>query len=547
MTSQVREVPVRELMDEGSHLWARSRGFGSLENLLKPVDRLCADDVPRVLKGVSQWGLKEIWLGKKISSHNRWEHSRGVLAVTARWLEHLTANGSEVLSTSFSKPLEKYKRAILLAALLHDFGHLPFAHLVGEVLENINWIPSEAAHGGLEAFVLQRRLESGVANWGQVAQELGVETKLVKELVHQMITGRIGVPWLRAILNSAIDADKIDYICRDSLFLQSNGDWSTISRLASEHWIEKFLSNQQVNHAGLLCLHGRSAVAAADLLRERIFLYDRFYLSPMIRVPDRMAFEIVQQFLIRSVVSDGFRGSLELSDIEDYDTRCRQKGGVDPQKVKCELVADLLVPLADQVATKDDREFDLLDYMWKQLDAYRRMDKDYQGFLKRCFALLGALRTGELKLVEVIQSSLVEEPLVFPRDYFSTARDILRPLQHTYFREALIDVIKLPRVLAVPRRWRFGPDSGSQDGVDYSVLVPEGSVSTWGPGSKARIPLTDQAVGELERPLGRAIVMMPHDADSARAKYIWDRVRSTLLESGVPLEVPENSNGETGV
>jgi hypothetical protein len=83
-------------------------------------------------------------------------------------------------------------------------------------------------------------------------------------------------------------------------------------------WFSDFLSEQYVNHAGILCLPGKSALAAADMWRDRIFLYDRFYLAPAIRAADRIVLEILQHFLIRSVISRGFAEKVTTESYGDY-------------------------------------------------------------------------------------------------------------------------------------------------------------------------------------------------------------------------------------
>ena len=302
-------------------------------------------------------------------------------------------------------------------------------------------------------------------------------------------------------------------------------------------WLEEFLSDQHITHAGLLCLDGRSAVAAADLLRERIFLHDRFYLSPEIRVAERMAFEILQQFLIRVVMSDGFRSKIPELGGYEYSLRCQVGVPVDPIDVKGRLVAEMMETLANKWASGSDREFGMLEHMYQCILGAGAIDRKYLSLLTECFKKLDELRPPKCKsnIHELTKTSLVREPLVFHRKDYATARDALRPVQHKYCSEILIDIAKLPRVLAMPGRWRASQKRDANEDVDYGILVPDGPASSWGPGSKARVPLTDSTVSQLERPYGRIIVIAPF-GHSARVEYIWDRVRSVLLEAGVELQ-----------
>jgi hypothetical protein len=188
--------------------------------------------------------------------------------------------------------------------------------------------------------------------------------------------------------------------------------------------------------------------------------------------------------------------------------------------------------------------------MWEQLKDNRSIDADYLELVKYCFDSLeklkppgGSVQGRPLDLVDLVKKTLVREPLVFRREDYAAARDALRPVQHTYHREVLIDIAKLPRVLGMPARWRGSATRQERECVDYGILVPEGPVSAWGPGSSARVPLTDRAVSQLERPYGRVLVIA-RAGQSPRAEYIWDRVRSVLLEAGVRLQA--RSRAEVG-
>jgi len=151
---------------------------------------------------------------------------------------------------------------------------------------------------GSEAAILPERLNKlskSFQNFVAAYREYQVESDDVRKIVSSLILGNYGMPWLQAIVNSPVDADKIDYIRYDSQFL-SNAPFGIRARLLLDkvdQWLSDFLSEQEVNHAGLLALHGRSARAALELWEERMYLYDRFYRAPELRVPDRMAFEIV--------------------------------------------------------------------------------------------------------------------------------------------------------------------------------------------------------------------------------------------------------------
>lgn len=508
------------------------------------------------LRRISQLGLKELWLGGTPGKHDRWKHSVGALNAGFIWLKVLESD-DRVPKHCMVWPTnnwEKVRALVGTAILLHDYGHLPFAHLFNEVLASMNWLPS--SRGGADtAALLHKTRAKGELDliWNPLLSKRlapglkrEISTNDVRLVVESLILGSYGVPWVQTIANSPIDADKIDYIRFDSDFLRDT-DYPIRPRLQEDkptQWMMEFLQDQWVNHAGLLCLHGRSALATADLWRERIFLSDRLYLSPELRVPESMAFEIIQQFIIRSTMSSAFMNTLKNDNLQGFAERFEAKmknskespdyTDFDTIAVKYETAYQTMEEMLPLI-TGEELEFSLLVRMNEKIQQLTGIDQSYKNFLKECFLTLEKLKNKEKSLAQVVSESLVQRPLLLYRQDFDKIREALRPLQHTYCREALIDIVRLPRVLAAPRRWRSGFGEQNENGIDYSILVPSGPVSTWGPGSRATCPLTDECVQELERPYCRVTVISPGRASSAQAAYIWDRVRSTLLEANLQL------------
>jgi hypothetical protein len=518
-------------------------------NLCLPVS------IKQVLSKISQLGLKELWLGQQPLTHNRWDHSVGTCTAGHFWVKVLRED-ERVPPHCLKSPLESWDKiepVLCTAFVLHDYGHLPFAHLMDEVLQSINWIPQRARSYGLESLILQTRLASDDLGktWASLLSEYvgigstrALDGASVRNIVQELIEGTYGAPWLQVLVNSPIDADKIDYMRYDAELLQKT-DFPSQHRLALSkptQWLTEFLQDQSVNHAGILCLHGRSARAAADLWRERMFAYDRLYLSPELRVADRMAFEIVQQFLIRSTMSDEFLRKIGGFSVSSFTERFFSKygsSGCDPEQlisIKYEAVKDMMEALLGDIQ-KSTLEFTLLKVMVTKLADAPGIDSQYKNFIQACFACLDELNPSpphpKKQLMELVNNSLVREPIVIRREEFNKARELIRGLQHVYNNEILIDIVKLPRVLSVPQRYAVSFE-GDQD-VEVNILVPGGPVETWGPGQRAVRPLSDEAVKSLEIPYSRICVIAPGCSRSARSAYIWDRVRAALLEANISL------------
>jgi len=532
-----------------------------IENLRVAVPPL----VESRMSSVSQVTMKDLWIGLPRVLFTRWQHSVGVYNLGEIWLENLRGSGKIAAHAQIPHMTEEATQVIVgYALLLHDYGHLCFSHLLEEALSNINWVPTDIGGLQLETIPLRRRLLAPVGDDKELVSlmsrtfaELGVSNPATAlDLVLSLIEGTAGVPWLQALVNGPVDADKIDYLGRDAELLEK-ASYSVGVRLRLSPnkdrgmpWFKDFLSEQYINHSGFLCLPGRSALAAADMWRERVFLYDRFYLAPAIRAADRVALEILQHFLIRCVVSSAFADEVtkelfkdpsmvdttktgEFSPLAELMTEVKEPPDVRDLKYDaCRTLLEMLYLFG----RKSQRDFKLLTFMIDRITAWPHIEGEYRELLKYLFSQLVELSEQRLSLKDFVGKHVVRSPLQFPRVMETKVREIVRSLQHQHSADVLIDVCVLPRALAAPLR--EGPVGYDADNRFMQLLVPKGEVSKWGPGSLILEPLTPAKVKELERPYGRVTIVAP-DKASARAKYVFDRVIGALRAAGIPIEEVE--------
>lgn len=174
------------------------------------------------LRRVRQLG--PTWLVYPGAVHTRFEHAIGVYGTATRYLRSLlqlerVRHGLDAVDV----------RTVLAAALLHDVGHYPFAH----TLEAIH----HGGHGGGQAGqdaprhedlaeeVIFGRAPGLAPGHAPIARILEREVEVDPHRVSALIRApRSGLPsatdrFLQSILSSAIDADKMDYLWRDSVHL----------------------------------------------------------------------------------------------------------------------------------------------------------------------------------------------------------------------------------------------------------------------------------------------------------------------------------------
>ncbi len=177
------------------------------------------------LKYVSQLGL--VSLVYPTADHSRYDHALGSYTYTTYYVKGLFNDLGNPLFRGIVG--EQELNAVLLAALLHDLGQYPLAHDLEEVHDRI------FKHGRIGAALLadpmqdshKRSLIDIVENpdngWGVspglLERILGATTKNI-DLVEGSGTDERDASFkadvLAAIIDGPVDADKADYIIRDS-------------------------------------------------------------------------------------------------------------------------------------------------------------------------------------------------------------------------------------------------------------------------------------------------------------------------------------------
>lgn len=167
-------------------------------------ERLIDTSVFQRLRGVKQLALANlVYPG---ANHTRFSHSIGVMHVAGRLANQLFAGGEQ-------GAISEKVRLVRLAALLHDIGHGPFSHVAEEILDEyydgskVKPENHEKIHEIITAQIIERNKE--------LAELL---SPIEREKIINLLRG-IGVDSAtRGIVSGPLDADKQDYLLRDSYF-----------------------------------------------------------------------------------------------------------------------------------------------------------------------------------------------------------------------------------------------------------------------------------------------------------------------------------------
>jgi HD superfamily phosphohydrolase len=134
--------------------------------------------------------------------HTRFDHSLGVLHLARRLSEHLLPD----------RKYEDERRLVRLAALLHDLGHGPFSHVSESVLIRYSKIPPDPTKG---VETLHEAVTSSLIERSPDLDSL-ISKADKKEIIDILSKGSNRL--LRSMVSGPLDADKLDYLQRDSHF-----------------------------------------------------------------------------------------------------------------------------------------------------------------------------------------------------------------------------------------------------------------------------------------------------------------------------------------
>ncbi|MGL4555157.1 MAG: HD domain-containing protein [Gemmataceae bacterium] len=183
-----------------------------------PVDRLLLDliNAPEVqrLRRVKQMGVSEIVFPG--ANHSRFAHSLGVLHTARMFVSQL--------ERCQGRPLPEDQRALVLcAALLHDVGHGPFSHVFEQV--------TGRAHEAYTLAILQD--PDTAVNRCLRSFDAGLPEGLARFFDDETDDEGRTPAYLKRIVSGQLDADRCDYLLRDSHATGTNyGDFDLAWMLA---------------------------------------------------------------------------------------------------------------------------------------------------------------------------------------------------------------------------------------------------------------------------------------------------------------------------
>jgi len=191
-------------------------GFISFNDLEKAI---ISHPAFQRLRRIRQLALTEmVYPG---ATHTRFEHSLGVMYMATLMYDTIINNDEnktilkERSGYHNDVDFEKDRQLIRLAALLHDVGHAPFSHPSEEMMPKNSQTDKSYKHEDYTVAIIKECLRETIENH-PVNKTNGILAEDVAALIegNAKILGKRSL-W-RVLISSQLDADRGDYLLRDS-------------------------------------------------------------------------------------------------------------------------------------------------------------------------------------------------------------------------------------------------------------------------------------------------------------------------------------------
>ena len=213
------------------------------------------------LRRVGQLGLAHLVYPS--ATHTRFAHSLGAMRTFLALYDSIMGNGG---GAYMSDEVGEMRELGAAAALLHDIGHGPFSHAFESIMRPAGFDHEEMA----------RRIVAET-EIGDLLDAHGVGSRDVRAVLGGAEGGNGGGAHglVRRLISSQLDADRLDYLMRDSYFTGVNYGKIDLLRIASTLEIDE--------PRGEIVVAGRGIGAVEGYIVGRYLMYKNVYYHHTVR------------------------------------------------------------------------------------------------------------------------------------------------------------------------------------------------------------------------------------------------------------------------
>lgn len=236
--------------------------------------------------------IKQLGTGYLIyhgAEHSRFGHCLGVMEVATRMFNAVRRSKGDLLESP--DDWLRCEQLVRLTALLHDVGHAPYSHASEELLPRDEH-DSALEHEDFSAAIIlgteiKQIIDSAYGGIGITAQDV------VDAYSSRSPPEKIGV-LIQDIVAGELDADRIDYLARDSLYAGVS-----YGRFDLERLLDTITAVEDQNGVVHLAVEEDGRYALEGFLLARFYMFLQVYLHRY-----RRYYDLALTRTIRSVLSD---------------------------------------------------------------------------------------------------------------------------------------------------------------------------------------------------------------------------------------------------
>jgi uncharacterized protein len=218
------------------------------------------------------------------AEHSRFAHSMGVMEFATRMFETLMMKHRGRQLRWSEARVKRNRQLLRLAALLHDTGHPPFSHASEELLPEIT-------HEEISRrFVLAEPIAPLI---NEFKKEHGITAKDVASFFSAENI-EPDIVFLKEIFSGEIDADKLDYLYRDSLFTGVHYGRFDYQRLIQSLCLIE--DPDEVGNFVMAIEHGGLHALEAMVL-ARYFMFTQVYFHKVRRAYDHHLLDFLSKYV----------------------------------------------------------------------------------------------------------------------------------------------------------------------------------------------------------------------------------------------------------
>ena len=249
------------------------------------------------------------------STHTRFEHSLGVMHVVTRMYNAIWQRSGAVLRSHLDYDADgvgrrRDRQMMRFAALLHDIGHAPFSHASEDLLPN-RPTKKKYGHEDYSAQIIRHRLkdviESHPAN-----ENMEIKSDQIASLIDGTSRRRRTLFW-RELLDGQMDADRMDYLLRDSLHLGVQYGRYDLDRIVATATVVEMRREDSDDAECRLAITEGGWHAAVGLILARYFMFTQVYFHKT-----RVAFDIHLREALAHLLPDSIFPPPEGDGIDEY-------------------------------------------------------------------------------------------------------------------------------------------------------------------------------------------------------------------------------------